>query len=197
MTFNDQFVCSGTLIAPTVFLTAGHCADFLKVPSQGQGWVTFDEDGQGFPEDVPIDQAYTYPGFCVDDGFTVPDCPGHGVLGSAQYDVGIVVLATGSDHVRIRAAPVAGPGRWPPPKAERHPGRLWHPRAVEEADDQVYPALPGAGTDLSARLGRTGQGSSIASLPTRAAARVGPVSATRADPTFWEPAGPCWACTRS
>jgi hypothetical protein len=93
MTFNDQFVCSGTLIAPTVFLTAGHCADFLKVPSQGQGWVTFQEDGRALPRDVPILQAYTYPGFCIDDGFTVPDCPGHGVLGIAQHDVGIVVLA--------------------------------------------------------------------------------------------------------
>ena len=72
MTFNDEFVCSGTLISPTVFLTAGHCADFLKVPSQGQGWVTFQENGQSFPEDVPIADAYTYPGFCNDDGFTVP-----------------------------------------------------------------------------------------------------------------------------
>lgn len=94
MVFNDEFVCSGTLLTSTVFLTAGHCADFLKVPSQGQGWVTFKEDGQSFPEDVQIANAYTYPGFCNDGGFTVPECPGNGILGFAQFDVGVVVLAT-------------------------------------------------------------------------------------------------------
>ena len=93
MTFNDEFVCSGTLISPTVFLTAGHCADFLKVPEQGDGWVTFQEDGQAFPEDVPVASAHTYPGFCNDGAFTVPDCPGGGILGFAQNDVGVVILA--------------------------------------------------------------------------------------------------------
>lgn len=93
MTFNDDFVCSGTLIAPKVFLTAGHCSDFLRVPSQGQGWVTFQEDGTAFPEDHKVATAYTAPGFCNDDAFTVPDCPGQGVLGFVQNDVGVVILA--------------------------------------------------------------------------------------------------------
>jgi hypothetical protein len=93
MTFNDDFVCSGTLIAPKVFLTAGHCADFLKVPSQGQGWVTLREDGTSFPEDHKVAAAYTAPGFCNDGAFTAPACPGHGVLGFVQNDVGIAILA--------------------------------------------------------------------------------------------------------
>jgi hypothetical protein len=93
MTFNDEFVCSGTLIAPKVFLTAGHCADFLKVPSQGQGWVTFSEDGTSFPEDHMVAAAYTAPGFCLDDGFTAPACPGPGVLGFVRNDVGVAILA--------------------------------------------------------------------------------------------------------
>ena len=70
MTFNDEFVCSGTLIAPKVFLTAGHCADFLRVPSQGQGWVTFQEDGTSFPEDHKVAAAYTAPGNGTDSSTT-------------------------------------------------------------------------------------------------------------------------------
>ena len=41
-------LCSGTLISPTVFLTAGHCTDFLESEGISQVWVTFapayDED---------------------------------------------------------------------------------------------------------------------------------------------------------
>jgi len=35
-------VCSGTLISPTVFLTAGHCAAFLESEGITQVWVSFD-----------------------------------------------------------------------------------------------------------------------------------------------------------
>jgi hypothetical protein len=34
--------CSGTLISPTVFLTAGHCAAYLEWLGVTQVWVTFD-----------------------------------------------------------------------------------------------------------------------------------------------------------
>jgi len=36
--------CSGTLIAPTVVLTAGHCTSFFEDPDYGitEVWVTFD-----------------------------------------------------------------------------------------------------------------------------------------------------------
>src|SRR5687767_15197209 len=41
-------LCSGTLIAPTVFLTAAHCTAFLEAEGISQVWVTFaptyDED---------------------------------------------------------------------------------------------------------------------------------------------------------
>lgn len=41
--------CSGTLIAPTVVLTAGHCTDFFSNPGEDVGtidevWVTFDSE---------------------------------------------------------------------------------------------------------------------------------------------------------
>src|SRR5712691_709170 len=35
-------LCSGTLIAPTVFLTAAHCTDFLASQGITDVWVTFD-----------------------------------------------------------------------------------------------------------------------------------------------------------
>ena len=41
-------LCTGTLISSTVFLTAGHCTDFLESEGISQAWVTFapvyDED---------------------------------------------------------------------------------------------------------------------------------------------------------
>ena len=37
-----QLVCSGTLIAPTVFLTAAHCTSYLEYLGIEDVWVTFD-----------------------------------------------------------------------------------------------------------------------------------------------------------
>jgi hypothetical protein len=34
-------LCTGTLISSTVFLTAGHCTDFLESEGITQAWVTF------------------------------------------------------------------------------------------------------------------------------------------------------------
>ena len=37
-----RIVCSGSLIAPTVFLTASHCTSFVESTGQTDIWVTFD-----------------------------------------------------------------------------------------------------------------------------------------------------------
>jgi secreted trypsin-like serine protease len=37
-----EVLCSGTLIAPDVFLTAGHCTSFLESLGISEVWVTFD-----------------------------------------------------------------------------------------------------------------------------------------------------------
>jgi len=79
--------CSGTLLSPTVFLTAGHCTSGAVAAR-----VWFAEDVQNntqYPfggstsyEGTP----YTYPGYC--------DSPcGPGLPGFAQYDVGVIVLS--------------------------------------------------------------------------------------------------------
>jgi hypothetical protein len=78
--------CSGSLLTPTLVLTAGHCTDGAKAAR-----VWFDENVQGNPE-YPYSgatsydgTAYTYPGFCI-------GC-GQGLPGFATGDVGVVVLS--------------------------------------------------------------------------------------------------------
>lgn len=77
--------CSGSLLSPTVVLTAGHCTEGTVAAR-----VWFDSVVQGNPEypfsgETSYDGIpYTYPGFCI-------GC-GHGLPGFAAGDVGIVVL---------------------------------------------------------------------------------------------------------
>lgn len=80
--------CSGTLLTPTVVLTAGHCTDGATAAR-----IWMDEIVQGNPE-YPLGGAtsyegtpYTNPDFCL--GYSC----GNGLPGFAIRDVGIVVLS--------------------------------------------------------------------------------------------------------
>jgi hypothetical protein len=99
--------CSGSLIAPGVVLTAGHCTDGAVAAR-----VWFDEDvtydavpfplypyggpGSGAVEGTP----YTYPKFCTGCGNGLPEF--------AHGDVGIVVLDEAVDVGGFAALPAEG-----------------------------------------------------------------------------------------
>jgi Trypsin len=51
--------CSGNLIAPTVFVTAAHCAAFFEAIGATQLWVTFDSHAD--PETSPLIPGTLYP----------------------------------------------------------------------------------------------------------------------------------------
>lgn len=82
---DENFVefCSGTLISPTVFLTAGHCtSDFDAIESQV--YVTFQPEADFDPANALTGTPYTHPKFCIG---CAPGLPGFDT-----YDVGVVVL---------------------------------------------------------------------------------------------------------
>jgi hypothetical protein len=86
--------CSGTLISPTVYVTAGHCTNFLESQGITQARVTFDpvvSDTARFYTGVP----HTNPGF-----FT----------GSASDpgDIGVVVFRTPIQGITPAPLPPAG-----------------------------------------------------------------------------------------
>jgi hypothetical protein len=86
--------CSGTLVSPTVYVTAGHCTNFLQSQGITQARVTFDplfSDTARFYTGIP----HTNPGF-----FT----------GSASdpRDIGVVVFPTPIQGITPAPLPPAG-----------------------------------------------------------------------------------------
>jgi hypothetical protein len=70
-------VCSGTLIHPQIFLTAGHCTDGVDA---GEVWVSFNQDGTNLGGILDVAQVITHP-----DYWWGPT--------SNPRDVGVLVLA--------------------------------------------------------------------------------------------------------
>jgi secreted trypsin-like serine protease len=77
-------VCTGTLLSPTVFLTAAHCTDFLKKGGDLPAYVTVDSSYEPGNSEIVSGTAHTHPLYCLGCGAGLP--------GSDAYDVGVVVL---------------------------------------------------------------------------------------------------------
>ena len=89
-------VCSGTLISPRVFLTAGHCTDFL-IKEDLPTYVSFDPTYKPGASKVIKATPHLHPKFCI---AAKEGCP--------RYDAGVVVL---NEPVRMStygALPEAG-----------------------------------------------------------------------------------------
>jgi Trypsin len=95
----DDF-CSGSLVSPTLFITAGHCTAAFAHTGETT-FVTF--DAQARPSsDYVTGTPYTHPAF-----FDVPP-KGVGVPASVGHDVGVVVLDTAVELPRYAALPSEG-----------------------------------------------------------------------------------------
>jgi hypothetical protein len=93
LTREQGLFCSGTLIAPSVFLTAGHCTAFLERLGNPSAWVTFDSvldlDAESL---IPVTYT-THPGFNPN---------------TLENDLGIAVLARPVEGVAPAALPPLG-----------------------------------------------------------------------------------------
>ena len=95
----SEAACSGSLISPTVFVTAGHCLDNFIINGTGAADVQigFHADERDYDAQVS-GTPYVYPGFCSNN-LIYHGCPPHGypLVNFDQGDVGVVVL----DHAVV------------------------------------------------------------------------------------------------
>jgi hypothetical protein len=101
-------VCSGTLISPRVFLTAGHCTDFL-IKEHLPTYVSFDPTYKPGASEVIKATPYLHPRYCLGakEG-CVPDPIGGAIVGYPRYDAGVVVLKEPVRKATYGALPKAG-----------------------------------------------------------------------------------------
>ena len=107
-------VCSGTLISGRVFLTAGHCTEFLmkkKLPS----YVSLDPTYKPGASKVIKATPHTHPGFCFPTPEDKAACTPSGrpeIVGTLprdlRYDVGVAVLEEPVRKATYGALPDAG-----------------------------------------------------------------------------------------
>jgi Trypsin len=101
-------VCSGTLISPKVFLTAGHCTEG-EIEKDRPAYVSFDPTCKPGASELIKGTPYIHPNYClvVKEG-CVPDPIAGAVVGYPRYDTGVVVLKEPVTMATYGALPEAG-----------------------------------------------------------------------------------------
>lgn len=99
MVYNDEYLCSGTLLSPRVFLTAGHCTQAFE-EGTSQVYVTFAAQADFDPTHAVSGTPHTYPDFCIGCGSGLP--------GFDALDVGVVILDAPVDMATYGHLPKAG-----------------------------------------------------------------------------------------
>lgn len=116
-----DILCSGTLIASTVFLTASHCTAFLEAEGISQVWVTF--------ASVYDEDSTSVAGLLAGSYVTNPQFGSGGA--SDTHDIAVVLLAqapAGITPAQLPHGRAAGPAQGLPParRADLHRGRVRH-----------------------------------------------------------------------
>ena len=89
-------ICSGTLIYPNIFLTAGHCTDYLESLEITEIYVTFDEDPWAVTSTwLPVKAVITHPDY------------NWGPY-SNPYDVGVLILEEPAAGIPLANLPEKG-----------------------------------------------------------------------------------------
>jgi hypothetical protein len=101
-------VCSGTLISPKVFLTAGHCTQF-EIERDRPAYVSFDPTYKPGSSRLIKGTPYLHPKTCLaaNEGCVPAPISGE-VVGHPRYDVGVVVLKKPVRMATYGALPDAG-----------------------------------------------------------------------------------------
>jgi hypothetical protein len=105
-------MCSGTLISPRVFLTAGHCTE-VEVERDRPAYVSFDPTYKPGASRLIKGTPYLHPKYCIptpeDKVDCAPQVPTEALLAREwRYDVGVVVLEEPVKMASYGALPEAG-----------------------------------------------------------------------------------------
>ena len=105
-------VCSGTIISPRVFLTAGHCTE-VEVERDRPAYVSFDPTYKPGASRLIKGTPYLHPKYCIptpeDNVDCAPQVPTEALLAREwRYDVGVVVLKEPVKMASYGALPDAG-----------------------------------------------------------------------------------------
>lgn len=130
--------CTGTLVHPRVFLTAGHCTDAVAEYGIETVWVNFDRDAVNEDTLLLVDEVITHPDYAW--GGADPHDVGALVLAEPATDIPLANLPdlgllddlkkdgdlrTGPDGARFVVVGYGGTLSWPPPDITYEDERLW------------------------------------------------------------------------